>query len=261
MSRPRFRDSVYRPSVARAITSPAGVVVGSVAAAALLATGAPVVGAVVAGALAWAVPVVRAIRRGRPRPKLKPALAGDELPRRWAAPLADAEQALQRYRRALGRCPPGPLHERLEEIESEFVESVDRCAELARWGAEAEVARKELDPVGVEQAARTTGRHARFAAEDQREVRDRLVAVVHEASARLVLINGRLDEAVGRAVEMVGRAGTIGADGPGGVDLGSGELATDLRALRDALENVQGLGVDDQRDAASGPPRRATSAD
>lgn len=207
------------------------------------------------------VPAVRAVRRGPGRAPPHVPAAVDDLPPRWAAPVKDAEQAHSRYRRALLRCPKGPLRNRLEEAESDFLESVAGCAELARWGAEAEGARGELDPEAVRRGAGRIGDQAGFAAEDQREVIDRLEAVMHEAKARLVLINGRLDEAVGRAVEMAGRAGRVGRGGTGGPDVGAGELATDLRALRAALDEMDGLRVDRLDTKGLDPPRRATSAD
>ena len=255
MTRPRLRDRIYRPVVARAITSPVGVVAGSAAAAGLLASGAPVAGAVAAGALAWAVPIIRAVFSGgigwRRRAVTDPA----DLPERWAAHLEDAEKALARYRRAVGRCTAGPLRERLELLEDEFMESVERCSDLALWGAEAEAARQELDPARIERTARSAGRHARHVADDQRDVMARLDAVIDEANGRLVMINGRLDEAVGRAVEMAGKSRRRA----GGRDLGAGEVASKLRALRAALDEVDELGVEHRSSTRSSRSRRAAS--
>lgn len=224
--------------MARAITSPAGVALGSSVAAGFLASGAPVGGAVIMGLAAWALPVVRAMHQ--PKPNAAPSLPAstEDLPHSWEAPVSDARRALKRYRRSLAQCPSGPLRRRLEDLEDDFEESVRRCEHLARWGAEAEMAEKELDPNAVERAARHVGDSAHRAAADQREVRTRLETVQGEAKARLALINARLDEAVGRAVEMVGRAGQARDDGAGGLDMGAGELASELGALRSALEEV-----------------------
>jgi hypothetical protein len=52
MTRPRLRDHFFQARVARAITSPAGIVAGSLAAAALLAAGVPAAAAVAAGVAA-----------------------------------------------------------------------------------------------------------------------------------------------------------------------------------------------------------------
>ena len=257
MTRVRLRDRIYRPIVARAITSPAGVVAGSAAAAALLAGGAPVAGAVAAGALAWAVPIVRAVFSGGIGRARRHVTDAQDLPERWTAHLEDAEQALARYRRAVRPCSSGPLRDRLEVLEDDFVESVERCTDLALWGAEAEAARQELDPARIERSARSTGSHARHVAQDQRDVMARLDAVTSEAHGRLVLINGRLDEAVGRAVEMAGKSRRRA----GGRDLGSGEVASKLRALRAALDEVDGLGVEHRSHSRSGRSGRATSAE
>jgi hypothetical protein len=183
----------------------------------------------------------------------------ESLPARWAAPLADAQEALGRYRLALHRCPPGPLRSRLEDLEAEFSDSIERCRELARWGADAQAAARELDPGGIERAARPTGAQARYVARDQREVKDRLHAVQGESAARLALINGRLDEAVGRAVEMAGRAAWAGPAGAADLDLGAGELAAELRALRAALDEVEGLGLDGVAGTEPGDRPRGTT--
>ena len=231
-------------------------VAGSTAAAALLAGGAPVAGAVAAGALAWAVPIVRAVFSGG-KGRRAEVVDAEDLPERWAAHLEDAEEALASYRRAVRRCSAGPLRDRLEVLEDDFVESVERCSDLALWGAEAEAARLELDPAEVERAARSTGSHARHVAKDQRDVMARLDAVTEEADARLVLINGRLDEAVGRAVEIAGKSRRRA----GGQDLGAGEVATKLGALRAALDEVDGLGVEHRSNSRSRPTRRASSSE
>ncbi len=78
------------------------------------------------------------------------------------------------------------------------------------------------------------------------------------AKARLVVINGRLDEAVGRAVEI---AGKVDADDPAGVDLAAGEVATKLRWLRAALAEADALQPDGARGAAPERQRGATSVD
>ena len=111
MRRGRLRDRFFQAGVARAITIPAGIVAGSVAAAALLATGVPAVAAVAAGLAAWSVPVIRAMRPaglvgGRRR------IPVEDLPAKWASPLADARAALARYQPPCAgarrdRCAPG----------------------------------------------------------------------------------------------------------------------------------------------------------
>ncbi len=256
MTKRRLRDRVYRPIVARAITSPTGLVAGSAAAAALLAAGAPVGAAAATGLLAWALPVARAVLSGGPWRRKRPSRA--DLPKRWASHLADADEALECYRRSIRRCAPGPLRDRLDLLEEDFVESVERCVDLARWGAEAEAARKELDPARIERAGRPAGEQARHVAADQREVMARLDAVTDEAHARLVLINGRLDEAVGRAVEMAGQAGHGSSVDR---DLGSGEVASKLRALRAALDEVEGLDPEHRNHNRGRRSRRATSTE
>ncbi len=57
---------------------------------------------------------------------------------------------------------------------ADFRESVERCRDLARWGADAQVACRELDPGRIERTARPAGDEARHPARDQREVKERL---------------------------------------------------------------------------------------
>ncbi len=59
----RLRDRFFQPGVARAITSPAGIVTGSVAAGTLLASGAHPVLCAGAAVLGWGVPVLRAMQK------------------------------------------------------------------------------------------------------------------------------------------------------------------------------------------------------
>ena len=245
----RLRDRVYRPSVARAITSPLGVMGGAVATGALLAAGAPVTGAVITGVVAWSVPVLRAVFSRMFATNPQKRVRVEKLPQKWAAKVEDARRALKSYERAVERCPSGPLRDRLTTLENGFKDSIERCAELARWGADAEAARQELNPAVVERAARSAGKLARQAAADQREVIARLDAVIEEAKARLVVINGRLDEAVGRAVEIAGKADT---DDERDLGIGAKEVAMRLRSLQAALEEVDGLGLQQARDAAPG---------
>ena len=65
--------------------------------------------------------------------------------------------------------------------------------------------------------------------------------MIDEAKAWLVVINGRLDEAVGRAVEI---AATADAENERELALGAGEVAARLRSLQAALEEVDGIGED-----------------
>ena len=250
--RVRLRDRIYRPSVARALTSPAGLLVGAAAASGLLASGAPVPAAIITGAVAWVVPVLRAVAQDLFPTSHRERQPVGELPRKWAAKVEDAQQAMASYERAVARCPSGPLRDRLEALATGFVGSVERGSALAQWGAEAAAARAELDPPAVERAARSAGKHARNAAADQREVLARLDAVILEARSRLIVINGRLDEAVGRAVEIAGKADT---EDERELAIGAGEVATRLRSLQAALEEVDGIG---EARTATGEQARGT---
>ncbi|MBW3556952.1 MAG: hypothetical protein KY454_08455, partial [Actinobacteria bacterium] len=196
----RLRDRFFRAPVARAITSPAGIVSGSLAAAVLLGAGAPLAAALLAAVGAWAVPVGRAMARV-PGFTTASRTMRSEIRGKWKAAVVDAEDAAARFQRAIEGARRGPLRDRLVELEEDVLQSLDSCRDLAAWGADAESARRELDPRAMERVADRAGKPARDAALSQRQLIAQLREVEREARARLVLINGRLDEAVGRAVE------------------------------------------------------------
>ena len=268
----RLRDRLFQPRVARALTSPAGIAVGSATVGTLLASGAPVAACVIAGLLAWAAPVVSAMRRApgvrsggsKRRTKKGDAAASPE----WADAVADAERAVARFQRSVDGCDAGPLLDRLHELEEDVLQSLEACEHLARVGAEAESARRELDPAAMERAARRGNRRAATdAAESQRQLISELLEIEDDARSRLAVINGRLDEAVGRAVEIVGRAGGgRWRRGATDTDDSSAELSDELRALSRALHEVDAHDhphrpvAGARRKSPPGPPGRTAAS-
>lgn len=248
-----MRDRALHGSVAGALMSPAGIVAGSSIAAVALATGAHPLVCLVSGIAGWLVPVARAMRRVPPA-STAPATRAEEpaTSGAWKAAVTEAEAAAERFRTAVEGCAAGPLRERLRELEEDVAESLDCCYELADWGAEAESARRELDPAAMERAKRKAGGAAKEAAHSQRELIAELLEIEDDCRTRLTLINGRLDEAVGRAVDLAGRSRGVGRRWRSRSDVdaldGARQVSDDLRALRAALREL---------DAPESQPRRA----
>ena len=242
---PRLRDRFFQRKVAAAIMSPAGIAGGSTVAALALATGAHPLVSIVSGIAGWLVPVARAMRYvdgsgARPTRTVRHDAAAPLT--EWDVAVIDAEDAVARFASAIDRCSDGPLRDRLDAMEEDVLESLACCRELAAWGAEAQSARQELDPAAMERAARRAGRAAKDAARSQRELISELVEIEDECRVRLALINGRLDEAVGRAVDLAGRSRRVGRRRRSRGDLdavgGASELSEELRALRNALHDL-----------------------
>jgi hypothetical protein len=205
-----------------------------------VASGAPPAVCVAAGLAGWGIPVARSMRRvpglgagagGAARTKQDAA----RLEAAWQAPVADAEAAVARFQDAVDQCRSGPLLDRLVELEEDVLQSLDTCRRLAEAGQDAEAARDELDPAAMRRVAKRLGAVGAAAEADQRAVSDALLQVAEDARARLALINGRLDEAVGRATELLARSVTEEPAEGGGV---AAEVAGELGRLSEALHDV-----------------------
>lgn len=237
----RLRDRFFQPGVARAITSPAGIAGGAVVAGGMIAGGAHPVLCALAGLVGWGVPVVRAMqrvpglggRRRRPAPAKGAKGAGRDP---WGEAIADAEAAADRFEATVGRYREGPLLDRLRELEEDVFQSLDAARELARTGSEAEAARRELAPARLQRDGRRAGRAAEDAAASQRRLITQLLAVEDEARTKLLLLNGRLDEAVGRATELLARSVLSPDERSGSV---VDEVARELERLSAALHEVE----------------------
>ena len=109
-----FRDRFYTPQVARAMTSPSGIVAGGAGAAIGVLVGLGPIGAVIGAIIAWVARVGIAIprRQRAPSTRIDPFSLGD----RWNRLVRDAQQAQHSFDRALRGTPPGPLRDRLDVI-------------------------------------------------------------------------------------------------------------------------------------------------
>ena len=240
MARRSFRDRFFTPPVARALTSPLGIVLAGLGAAVGILTGGGAIAAVGLGAAAWAGRVAAAIPRD-PRPdRIDPFTLGEP----WRRAVQDALQAQARFREAVSDTRRGPLHERMTEIGGRIDHGVDEAWRVARQGQALVAARKRIDTVEAQQElAAVQGRQDAASAKTAESLRaqlasaDRLAATIEEARARLRLTNARLDEAVARAAELSVAADDVSQLEGLGDDVDA--LVTDLEALRLGLEEVQ----------------------
>ena len=240
-TKPRLRDRFFQAKVARAITAPSGLVAGSLVAGAFVSSGAHPLWCVLGGLAGWGVPVLRAMKDVPGLRKVSAPKTGNAnaKPDEWALAVADAEDAVDRFLAAVERCEAGPTLERLRELEEDVLQSLDSVHQLAESGREAEAARRELDPAAMTKAARRGGRQAEDAAVSQRQLIAELLDVADDARTRLTVINGRLDEAVGRAIEILARGVTDRLAGPGAAEGGvAAEVAAELGRLSAALHEV-----------------------
>src|SRR5262245_61025993 len=128
MPRRSFRDRFLTPPVARAITSPSGVLLAGATASAGILIGLPVVGVVAVGVGAFAARVAVAIPRDQRRERIDPFTLQDP----WRRYVTEALDAQKRFDTAVRDAPEGPMHERLAEIAARIDDGLDDCWRIAR---------------------------------------------------------------------------------------------------------------------------------
>ena len=245
MARRSLRDRFLTPQVARAITSPGGI----------LLAGGRRVGRRRRRAAGRRRRRHRRGRLGRPggrrhppRPRRRPASTPGRLREPWRSFVKEAEQAQQQFTRARQRAGKGPLHDRLAEIDERIVAGVQECWRVAQAGNDLSIARSEIDvarhhPAAGQPSIRRPPPCAGSAAAGTLEALDaqlaaaaRMDRVIAEVTDRLRLLDARLDEAVTRAIEL-----SVRADNPDELS-GLGDdidtLVGDMESLRQGLDEV-----------------------
>ena len=240
MARRSFRDRFFTPPVARAVTSPLGIILAGVGAAIGILTGGGAIAAVGLGAAAWAGRVAAAVPRDPREDRIDPFTLGDP----WRRAVQDALQAQARFREAVSETRRGPLRDRMLEISDKIDTGVAEAWRVARQGQSLVAARKRIDTVEAQQElAAVQGRNDPASEKTAESLRaqlasaDRMAATIEDARARLRLTNARLDEAVARAAELSVAAHDVSQLQGLGDDVDA--LVTDLEALRLGLEEVQ----------------------
>jgi hypothetical protein len=255
-----FRDRFFSPPVARAVTSPSGILAfGAGAAAGVLAVGvAPVAipAAAAGGLLAYGIRVALAIPRKGTGTRIDPFAVGEP----WRHAVRDAVQARTRFDEAVRSFQPGPLRDTLQTVSGQMEEAVEECWSVAKQGQVLADARKRINDreaswelqqaqYALAQSGPTEVLNGRIAAiEAQLATAARMDALITSAKDQLDLLNARLDESVTRAIE-------LSVSGRGGADTLTadvGAIVDDLESLRMAIEEVDD--EDGKGEAGSGRP-------
>lgn len=245
MARPTFRDRFLTPPVARAVTSPSGILLAGAGAAAVIATGLPLLLAPVAAVAAWGARVLAAVPKAEEQPRIDPF----SVPEPWRAAVVEALKAQVRFDQAVAATDRGPIRERLLAIGERIDDGVREVERIARRGAQltaaraavdaddarAELARLERDAAEPLEAGSKLSRAAE-ALRAQIETAERLDALVDDARAQLVVLDARLDESVARAIELSVRVDDVDALQAVGADVDG--LVDEMEALRLALEET-----------------------
>ncbi|HEX9260713.1 MAG TPA: hypothetical protein VF855_14325 [Acidimicrobiales bacterium] len=249
----RFRDRFFTPKVARAITSPSGIVVAGVGAAIGIVAGLPIIAAAAIGVAGWVGRVALAVPRAKKGPRIEPFALNDP----WRGFVRGALEARARFDRSVAGMRPGPMRDKLGGVADRVQQGVEECWRIASRGDDIDqalasletnqarndlaqlLARRQLEPNASANTQQTIE-----ALQAQLASADRLAQVSADARDRLRLLDARLDELVARAVEL--SIGATDAD-VGLLDADVDGLVTEMEALRQAVEEAN----------RPGPSRRA----
>lgn len=237
------------PAVARAVTSPAAVLLAGAGMSVGILAGLPIAAAAAVGALAWGARVALAVPRRPREERIDPFTVGEP----WRQMVTDAIQARARFGETVGRARPGPLRDRLEELGARLDHGVRECWRIARQGdalesalgridrqdAERELAELRREIGRADAAERPSLERAEAAVQAQVATAERIERVSRDARTRLRVLNAQMDESVARAVELSVTASDTSELSPLSADVDS--LVTELEALRLALDETSGV--------------------
>jgi len=246
MARPSLRDRFFTPPVARAITSPSGIVLAGAGVSVGILAGLPVVGWAVLGALSFAGRVAAAVPRGATAGRIDPFTLGEP----WRHFVSSALQARRKFDDAVRGAKAGPLRDRLEEIAARLDDAVQECWRVARQGqvltdgrsqlstqeAQSELAELERTLAGRTPDPGSADGGTLLALRAQLASAERMDHTITDARDRLRLLDARMDESVARAVELSVRSG--GLDDLGGLGDDVDAIVDDMEALRQGLEEA-----------------------
>lgn len=250
MATSTLRDRFWTRPVARALTSPSGILSLGAGAAVGIAVTAPlavplaVVGAVVGGAVGLGGRLALALPKKAPA---GPAIDPFQVEEPWRHSVIDALQAKVRFAQAVGSFRDGPLKAAIAGVGVQIDEAVDQCWQVAQQGQLVADARRRIGDrdarTDLQRLGTTIGdadpteiqARTREALQSQIDTATRLDRLITDATDQLGLLNARLDESVTRAIELsvsnrVGDASTLGED--------VGRIVDELETLRTAIEEV-----------------------
>jgi len=249
-----LRDRFFTPPVARALTSPTGILAAGAGAALGIVVTAPVsvplavVGGVIGGAVGLGARVAAAIPRG-PKPERIDPFAVEEP---WRHAVIDAIRARSRFTQAVDTFRAGPLRDNIASVGTRLQDAVDECWRVAQQGQLVADGRKSINDreVGSDLREAQTAQAAHTASggppndtqarriaslESQLATAQRLDDLMASTKDQLDLLNARLDEIVTRAIEL-SVSNQVSGVGSLGDDLGG--IVEDLTTLRLAMEDV-----------------------
>lgn len=247
----RLPARVRTPKVARAMMSPAGILLAGAGTALAILAGVPLVAAPALGLVAWLARVAAAV----PRPGSGERIDPFTLAEPWRHFVLDAQQAATRFQRTVDQTRAGPLRDRLETVSDRIDDGVQACWRIARQGHNLERAHGQLD---VEDVRRDLGQvradldsaqgnpsteaaleRTLRALESQLASGQRLATVAADAQNRLRVLNAQLDESVARAVEL-SVSGDTDASAVSPLTEDVENVVAEMEALRQAIEETQG---------------------
>ncbi len=238
----RLPPGARTPAVARALLSPSGILLAGLGASVGILTGGGLAGAALLGALAWGGRVAAAVMGG-PRPeRIDPFTVQDP----WRAMILRAQSTATRFHEAVRQTSPGPLRNRLAEVQGRVDAAVREAWAIAKRGHALDNAVQNLDIPGIRRRLVNAERTAAPGdADDEAIVRslrnqlqsaERLAGVAEDAGSRLARLNAELEESVARAVELSLSAADAGALQPLGTDVE--HVVNELESLRLALDEA-----------------------
>ena len=221
------------PVVVRAAVSPSALLLAAAGVAVGLLTGGGVAGALVLGVVAWAGRVGYAVAR-RPKPeRIEPLILGEP----WRQLVLRAQSIGNRFDEAVRRCTPGPLKDRLADVNGQVHAAIREGWAIAKRGDVLDDAVSTLDIPGLERRrSAATDPAVRQSLENQLSSAQRIAGVSDTAKTRLQRLNAELEESVARAVELSVSAPDTGALQPLGSSVD--DIVTELESLRQALEET-----------------------
>lgn len=242
----RLPERARTPAMARAITSPGTILLAGAGASAAILAGVPLAAAAVVGAAVWAGRVAMAVPRKPRRVEANPALVQEP----WRSLVRQAQRAESRFNQVLEGTDPGPLKDRLAEVDARVAVGVDECWRIAQRGNELSAAVADLNVDDLQRqlsaAEAEAARHpdradlagTASAVGQQLASAQRLAGVAQDAEDRLRRLSAQLNEVVARAVELSLQGPDVGTLQPLGSDVD--DLVGELESLRVALEETAG---------------------
>jgi hypothetical protein len=242
-----LRDRFFTPPVARAITSPSGILCLGAGISVGIVAGVPILGAALLGGLAYAGRVALAIPRAPGDSRIDPFTLSEP----WRRYVSDALQAKARFEQAVGSAKAGPLRDRLREIETRVDTGVQEVWRIARRGDQLVEGRRQMDPDEIRRdiaatqaaaaqpgAAYETLDRTVESLQAQLATVERVERVIGQADGQLRLLNARLDEAAARTIELSVQAQDVSDLGGLGDDVN--QMVDEMEALRQAIEETSG---------------------